>query len=68
MVAPNMATLDQIKEVVRGETDKSRRDKRCMDNNWERVQNISAERASPSELAQESSRNFLVTFLNMLRK
>ena len=22
MVAPNMATLDQIKEVVRGETDK----------------------------------------------
>ena len=30
-----------------------------MDNNWER--------ASPSELAQESSRNFLVTFLNMLR-
>ena len=47
---------------------KSRRDKRCMDNNWERVQKNSAERANPSELAQESSRNFLVTFLNMLRK
>ena len=39
-----------------------------MDNDWERVQKNSAERASPSELAQESSRNFLVTFLNMLRK
>ena len=38
-----------------------------MDNNWERVHKISAERASPSELAQEFSRNFLVTFLNMLR-
>ena len=38
-----------------------------MDNNWERVHKISAERASPSELAQESNRNFLVTFLNMLR-
>ena len=38
-----------------------------MDNNWEGVHKISAERASPSELAQESNRNFLVTFLNMLR-
>ena len=39
-----------------------------MDNDWERVQKNSAERASPSELAQESSRNFLVTLLNMFRK
>ena len=33
-----------------------------MDNNWERVQKISAERASPSELAQESSYENDVTF------
>ena len=31
-----------------------------MDNNWERVQKISAERASPSEL-----RNLVVTFLSL---
>ena len=34
-----------------------------MDNDWERVQKISAKHANPSELAQESSRNYLVLSL-----
>ena len=56
-----MATLDQIKEVVRGETDKSRRDKRSRI-----ITGSACKKFLLSALApQNSLRNLVVTFLSL---